>query len=74
MRPADRAWLTIAAGVVAWDASCRDGEMLSDASARYTHAHPVLWPLLVIYTSGHLLHIWPANADLFTLLARWLGR
>ncbi|ORV92822.1 hypothetical protein AWC11_07425 [Mycobacterium interjectum] len=74
MRPSDRAWLTLAAGVLAWDTLCPRGEMLSEASARYTAAHRVLWPAAIIYTAGHLMHAWPARIDLFTLLARWVGR
>ncbi|WP_230870833.1 hypothetical protein [Mycobacterium canetti] len=43
MRPSDWAWLTLAVGVLAWDACCPPGEMLSEASVRYLRAHPIIW-------------------------------
>jgi hypothetical protein len=48
--------------------------MLSEASARYTAAHRVLWPTVVVYTAGHLIHVWPERCDLFTRIARLSGR
>lgn len=74
MRPSDRAWLTLAAGVLAWDVLCPPDEMLSEASARYTAAHRILWPAVIVYTAGHLMHVWPARFDLFALAARLAGR
>lgn len=72
LRPADRAWIAIAAGVIAWDVLAP--EMLSEASARYKAARPVLWPAAIVYTAGHLMHVWPAKLDLFTVAARIFGR
>ena len=74
MRPSDRAWIALAAGVIAWDAFSPDDEMLSDASRRYTDSHRVLWPLAIGYTAGHLVHVWPERFDLFTQAARLFGR
>jgi len=74
MRPSDRAWLVLAAGVVVWDLVCPPGEMLSDASARYAAARPIVSRLVIVYTAGHLMHVWPARFDGFTLLARLFGR
>lgn len=74
MRPADKAWLVLAASVAVWDAACPPGEMLSEASARYTRAHRVLWPTAIVYTAGHLMHVWPRRVDLFTLAADLFGR
>lgn len=73
MRPADRAWLTLAAGVAAWDALCPRGEMLSEASARYTETHRFVWSATVLYFAGHLLHVW-GERDPLTRLATKLGR
>lgn len=72
LQPADRAWIAPAAGVIAWGALA--DEMLSQASARYKAARPVLWPATIIYTAGHLMHVWPEKVDLFTLAAKALGR
>jgi hypothetical protein len=74
VRPADRAWLALAAGVVAWDVGCPRGELLSEASARYTKARPVLWPIVVAYVAGHLVHVWPTRCDPLSVLARSFGR
>lgn len=69
MRPADRAWLALVGGIAAWDKFCPHGEMLSDASARYTKNHPVLWVTSVVYIAGHLIHIWPKRYDVLSILA-----
>lgn len=74
MRPADKAWLALGAGVLAWEAVAGSGELLSDASARYTAARPLLWRGVVLYTAGHLIHVWPDKLDLFNLSARLFGR
>lgn len=74
LRPGDKAWLALAAGVLAWDWMCPRGEMLSEASARYKAARPVLWPAAIVYTAGHLWHVWPEEYDLFTRAARLFGR
>ena len=73
MRPSDRAWLVLGAGVVAWDALCPADEMLSEASARYTRARPLLWYPTVIYIAGHLVHVW-GRRDPLSALARSFGR
>ncbi|OIN79786.1 DUF7427 family protein [Mycobacterium malmoense] len=74
MRPSDKAWLALAAGVLAWDAVCPRGEMLSEASARYMGARPILTGAIIIYTAGHLMHVWPRRGDLFTMSATLFGR
>lgn len=74
MRPADRAWLVLGAGVIAWDVACPRGEMLSEASSRYARAQPLLWKSGVIYIAGHLMHVWPEKVDLLSRLATALGR
>lgn len=74
LRPSDRAWLTLAGAVVVWDAVCPRGEMLSEASGRYVAARPLLARVLIVYTAGHLMHVWPPGSDAFTLVARAFGR
>lgn len=73
MRPADRAWLTLAAAVLAWEIAAPKGELLSEASARYQRARPLLWPVVIVYLAGHLLHVW-GERDPLTRLAAALGR
>lgn len=74
LRPSDRAWITLAAGVLAWDALCPRGEMLSEASARYSDAHRAVWCTTIVYVGGHLMHVWPERYDPLSRLAAALGR
>lgn len=64
--PADRAWLTLAAAVAAWDV-CAE-ETLSAAVSRYHARWP--WPtrLAVTYLGAHLLGWLPSSIDVFRLL------
>jgi hypothetical protein len=48
--------------------------MLSEASARYATARPVLSRVIIVYTAGHLAHVWPPWADLFTMAAKAFDR
>ncbi|MCV7277114.1 DUF7427 family protein [Mycolicibacter arupensis] len=61
MRPADRAWLTLGAGVTAWDLCSR--ETLSAAADRYHRRQPWLTRGVIIYLAAHLLGWWPARGD-----------
>lgn len=63
MKHGDWAWTALAAAVTAYEASCPDGELLSEAVDRYRARHPWLVAGLVVYTAAHLLRIWPARAD-----------
>lgn len=74
MRPADRAWLALAAAVTAYEiAACRKGwELLSEAADRHRAAHPVAVHTLIAYLSGHLSRHWPARIDPLHRLAGWL--
>lgn len=65
MKPADRAWCALAAGVVIYDVCARDGETLSDGACRY----PLVPRGLVIAVLGaHLLEIIPSRYDPLHLL------
>ena len=76
MKPADRAWVTIGAGVLAYEvvAGLRRWELLSEAADRYRRRRPLLTHLTVLYLSGHLLRRWPRRADPLHQLARRIGR
>lgn len=72
MHRGDWAWSAIAAGVIAYEASCPPGELLSEAVDRYRAARPIATHLAVGYLALHLLRRWPARADPLTVLAtRW---
>lgn len=77
MRPADRAWLTIAAVVLAYEITAgkrRDWELLSEAADRYRRRHPIITHLGVLYLAGHLLRRWPRRLDPLHRLANLVGR
>lgn len=78
MKPADRAWLAIGAGVLAYEglASRRrhDWELLSEAADRYRSRHPVITHALVLYLAAHLLRRWPQRLDPLHRLADWIGQ
>jgi hypothetical protein len=63
MRPADRAWIALGLGVVAWDVACDDGEMLSEASARYAKKHPLIAYAVIGSVAAHLVNRIPKRFD-----------
>ncbi|OTR06940.1 DUF7427 family protein, partial [Mycobacteroides abscessus] len=42
LHPSDWAWITMAAGIVAYEIACPPGELLSDATTRYGQSHMFL--------------------------------
>jgi hypothetical protein len=67
MRNSDRAWLALAAGVVAYDLAAADDEQLSAAARRYFKSQPVATASLIVMTSLHLMGGIPSWCDPFTL-------
>jgi hypothetical protein len=63
MRPADRAWIALGLGVLVWDAACPNGEMLSEASARYAKKHPVVAYAVIGSVAAHLVDRIPKRFD-----------
>jgi len=63
MRAADRAWIVLGAGVVAYEATCSSDELLSVAVDRYLDRHPWLVRAVVTATALHLLNVIPSPAD-----------
>lgn len=74
MRPADKAWLTLAAGVAAYEVAAGDGELLSEAADRYMLTHPWLTRAVAFSIALHLCNAIPSTFDplhwLFTLKRR----
>lgn len=64
MFPADWAWIALAAGVLAYDATCPPGETLSEGMTRYHQARPWVTRAAVAYIVGHLLDWLPEPVDL----------
>lgn len=86
VRPADRAWIGLAAAVTCYEvaASRRDWELLSEAMDRYRgegrlrddfdQAVRLVIDAAIIYLALHLRRRWPARLDPLGLLARLAGR
>lgn len=70
MRPADRAWLSMAASIVVYDLLAHEDEQLSNGVDRYLEPHPWLTRAVVVLTAGHLLNLLPVWLDPFTW-PRW---
>lgn len=64
MFPADWAWIALAAGVLAYDATCPPGETLSEGMTRYHRARPWVTRAAVAYIVAHLLDWLPEPVDL----------
>lgn len=73
MRPADRAWLALAGGVVAWDFFAPDEETLSEGVDRYLERHPWLTRAVIMTVARHLVNELGLDplALGFGLLRRW---
>jgi hypothetical protein len=73
LRAGDYGWITIAAGVAAYEiaASTRrhDWELLSEAVDRYRIRYPIATNLLIAYLAAHLARIIPRRIDPLTILA-----
>lgn len=76
MRPADRAWIVLGIGVMAYElaAAMRRWELLSEAIDRYRRRHPIVTHGSVIYLAAHLLRVWPRRLDPLHRLARHVGK
>ena len=78
MKPADWAWLSIGAGVLAYEIHAtrrrHDWELLSEACDRYRDRHPVVVYGVVGYLAAHLLRAVPPQLDPLHRLAGKLGR
>jgi len=69
LRAGDKAWIALGAAILTWDICCPPGETLSEATHRYTTTRPAATRIAILYTAGHLMHLWPRQADLFTQIA-----
>ncbi|MGH3953256.1 MAG: DUF7427 family protein [Mycobacterium sp.] len=70
MAAADRAWLALAAGVVAYEVAAPRGELLSEGVDRYLACKPWLTRLVVVGLGAHLLNLIPAQVDPLHQLSR----
>lgn len=63
MRAADKAWLALAAGIIAYEASAPEGELLSHGVDRYLQQRPWLTRAVVCVTAAHLINVLPQWCD-----------
>ena len=73
-RPADIAWSSLAALIVAYEACSPPGELLSEACDRYRQRHPIITNGIIVYIAAHLMRRWPPRIDPLHHLANRLGR
>ena len=73
-RPADIAWSSLAALIVAYEACSPPGELLSEGMQRYRQRHPIIADAAIIYIAAHLMRKWPRPIDPLHRLATRLGR
>ncbi|AGT12700.1 hypothetical protein J4T94_gp087 [Mycobacterium phage Krypton555] len=65
LRPSDIAWLSMVAGILAYEWRAPAGELLSEGWDRYLQSHPVaarVFPLLLIL---HVINALPQRVDPF---------
>lgn len=74
MRPGDRAWLALAAGVIAYEIVAPPDELLSEACDRARHRAPIVTCSTIVYFAAHLLRLWPRRIDPLTQMTTRLGR
>ena len=71
MRSAERAWVALGVGVLAYELMAEDGELLSHQVDRWLEAHPVLTSAAVTITAAHLLNILPQRLDPWVWMFSW---
>ena len=67
MRNSDRAWVTLAGGVVAYDLVASDDEQLTNAARRYFKSQPIATGSMILVTALHLVGGIPSWCDPITL-------
>lgn len=73
MRPADRAWITLAVAILAYEVLSPRGELLSEGMDRYRQRRPILTHALILYLAGHLTRRWPRRFDPLHQITTRLG-
>ena len=74
MKHADYAWAALVAAIVAYEAACPPGQLMSEAVDRYRIRHPFLTNGVILYISLHLLRQWPRRIDPLHQLAVRLNK
>ncbi|HZA12361.1 DUF7427 family protein [Mycobacterium sp.] len=64
---AKQAWALLAAGVLTYEVSCRDGQLLSEGVDEWLMAKPVLTRAVIAALALHLGNVLPARYDIVSL-------
>ena len=67
MRNSDRAWVTLAGGVAAYDLIAADDEQLTHAARRYFKSQPIATVSMILVTGLHLVGGIPRWCDPISL-------
>jgi hypothetical protein len=68
LRPADRAWISIGIGVVAYDLLAAPGQTLSEGADRYMLSHPWITRAVAAALAGHVCNVLRPEYDPIHLL------
>lgn len=71
MRPSEKAWIMLAAGVITYEIIAEDGEMLSHAVDSWLAKHPVITYGAITLTALHLMNALPKPIDPWHLAFAW---
>ncbi|MGQ9348972.1 DUF7427 family protein [Mycolicibacterium gilvum] len=63
MRPANRAWLVLAAGVIGYEIAAAPGELLSEAADDWMLSHPWLTRAVAFSLASHICNAIPDTCD-----------
>jgi hypothetical protein len=69
LKPSDIAWVTLAVGVITYDMSVSEEELLSTACGRYVERRPWLTRSIIVLTAAHLARWLPETVDPFHIAA-----
>lgn len=71
---AERAWAAMGVGILAYEATCPPGELLSEGVDRAIEKHPIIVPVLIGAVALHLANKIPERWDGVHHLSRFIGR
>lgn len=74
MRASERAWLTLAVGVIGYELLAKDGELMSHQVDRWLVSHPRVTTAAISLTALHLLNRLPEWCDPWSIGFKWVPR
>jgi hypothetical protein len=75
LRPGDKAWIVLGAGVLSYDVLCSDGDTMSEAADAYVLRHPWVTRFVAFSLAAHVCNLAKPELDpihwLFVLSRKW---